>query len=280
MMKLTKTGIGLLTRLYRSVLKKCFLINAGLFFALAPSAAEAVDIGSYAYSDATISGQSAGWQDTYHDPNLYYTQTASKNLLVAAHYITVKNQTISASNTIIQNLEALDLFIGSYTNASSIQTVNKDFLTEQRKNNTITNTVDYGGSLATNLEMLDYVVGALQNGNHISHMASMGDNIKTLDTAIGAKQTGTYITGANVYANLKALDTQVTANTSTLSAHTAVIDALDNNYYMNYRDSMAKSFIKAANDNHKNVIVRSAKHDVTIFGRQSDNTATTTQQAA
>ena len=40
-MKLTKTGIGLLTRLYRSVLKKCFLINAGLFFALAPSAADA-----------------------------------------------------------------------------------------------------------------------------------------------------------------------------------------------------------------------------------------------
>ena len=35
-----------------------------------------------------------------------------------------------------------------------------------------------------------------------------------------------------------------------------------------------------ANDNNKNVIVRSAKHDVTIFGRQSDNTATTTQQAA
>ncbi|MBR1601144.1 MAG: hypothetical protein IJ677_06145, partial [Alphaproteobacteria bacterium] len=35
-----------------------------------------------------------------------------------------------------------------------------------------------------------------------------------------------------------------------------------------------------ANDNNKNVIVRSAKHDVTIFGRKSDNTATTTKQAA
>ena len=44
-MKLTKTGIGLLTRLYRSVLHKCFLINAGIFFALAPSAADAEDWG-------------------------------------------------------------------------------------------------------------------------------------------------------------------------------------------------------------------------------------------
>ena len=31
MLKLTKTGIGLLTRQYRSVLHKCFLINVGLF---------------------------------------------------------------------------------------------------------------------------------------------------------------------------------------------------------------------------------------------------------
>ncbi|MBR1601145.1 MAG: hypothetical protein IJ677_06150, partial [Alphaproteobacteria bacterium] len=44
MLKLTKTGIGLLTRQYRSVLKKCFLINAGLFFALAPSAADATEV--------------------------------------------------------------------------------------------------------------------------------------------------------------------------------------------------------------------------------------------
>ena len=31
MLKLTKTGIGLLTRQYRSVLKKCWLLNIGLF---------------------------------------------------------------------------------------------------------------------------------------------------------------------------------------------------------------------------------------------------------
>ena len=32
MLKLTKTGIGLLTKQYRSVLKKCLLLNLGLFF--------------------------------------------------------------------------------------------------------------------------------------------------------------------------------------------------------------------------------------------------------
>ncbi len=44
MMRLTRTGIGLLTAQYRSVLKKCFLINAGLFFALAPSVADAAEL--------------------------------------------------------------------------------------------------------------------------------------------------------------------------------------------------------------------------------------------
>ncbi|MBQ7632957.1 MAG: hypothetical protein IJS88_02430, partial [Alphaproteobacteria bacterium] len=41
MLKLSETGIGLLTRQYRSVLKKCFLINVGLFalgVAMAPEA--------------------------------------------------------------------------------------------------------------------------------------------------------------------------------------------------------------------------------------------------
>ena len=41
MMRLTRTGIGLLTAQYRSVLRKCFLINAGLFLALTPVRANA-----------------------------------------------------------------------------------------------------------------------------------------------------------------------------------------------------------------------------------------------
>ena len=37
-MRLTRTAIGLLTAQYRSVLKKCFLINVGLYALLAPAA--------------------------------------------------------------------------------------------------------------------------------------------------------------------------------------------------------------------------------------------------
>ena len=41
MLKLTKTGIGLLTRQYRSVLKKCFLINLGILIAMHSTKVEA-----------------------------------------------------------------------------------------------------------------------------------------------------------------------------------------------------------------------------------------------
>ena len=50
MLKLTKTGIGLLTRQYRSVLKKCWLLNIGLFAlsaVLLPRDASAENIPNY-----------------------------------------------------------------------------------------------------------------------------------------------------------------------------------------------------------------------------------------
>ena len=45
------------------------------------------------------------------------------------------------------------------------------------------------------------------------------------------------------------------------------------------RTIMKMYSIMAANENYQNVIVRSAKHDVTIFGRKSDNTAAIKQAA-
>ena len=47
MLKLTKTGIGLLTRQYRSVLKKCLLINLGVFAFSTPSYGGDLTISSY-----------------------------------------------------------------------------------------------------------------------------------------------------------------------------------------------------------------------------------------
>ena len=59
MLKLTKTGIGLLTRQYRSVLKKCWFINVGLFALSAvflPRDASA----EFGFLDQVITG-SRGW---------------------------------------------------------------------------------------------------------------------------------------------------------------------------------------------------------------------------
>ena len=58
MLKLTKTGIGLLTRQYRSVLKKCWLINVGVFALSAvflPRDASAENIPNYYKKSDTYS---------------------------------------------------------------------------------------------------------------------------------------------------------------------------------------------------------------------------------
>ena len=58
MLKLTKTGIGLLTRQYRSVLKKCWAINVGLFTLSAvflPRDASAENIPNYYKKSDTYS---------------------------------------------------------------------------------------------------------------------------------------------------------------------------------------------------------------------------------
>ena len=44
MLKLTRTGIGLLTRQYRSVLHKCWLINVGLWQAMGDAVSKAVSV--------------------------------------------------------------------------------------------------------------------------------------------------------------------------------------------------------------------------------------------
>ena len=58
MLKLTKTGIGLLTRQYRSVLKKCWAINVGLFalsMVILPRDASAENIPNYYKKSDTYS---------------------------------------------------------------------------------------------------------------------------------------------------------------------------------------------------------------------------------
>ena len=44
MLKLTRTGLGLLTRQYRSVLRKCWLINVGLWQTVGDAVSKAVSV--------------------------------------------------------------------------------------------------------------------------------------------------------------------------------------------------------------------------------------------
>ncbi len=53
-MKLTKTGIGLLTRLYRSVLHKCFLINAGVFGLMAKTLRGTLNAAAFNVADGLL----------------------------------------------------------------------------------------------------------------------------------------------------------------------------------------------------------------------------------
>ena len=61
MLKLTHTGIGLLTKQYRSVLRKCLLLNLGLFL----FSNQASAIFNIYYSD------NGGWNDVSYKTYLY-----------------------------------------------------------------------------------------------------------------------------------------------------------------------------------------------------------------
>ncbi len=54
MLKLTKTGIGLLTRQYRSVLHKCFLINAGVFGLMAKTLRGTLNAAAFNVADGLL----------------------------------------------------------------------------------------------------------------------------------------------------------------------------------------------------------------------------------
>ncbi len=206
MMRLTRTGIGLLTAQYRSVLKKCALINAGLFFALAPSVAEAVD------NCASRGGIHTVGSDYYVDGSKHYDcYFAEKPTAFATRYLCTK------------------LGCGYYAHVSEVPQGPYE-----------EGDAGYGKVYATPQET--YADTELMN--------SIKEN--DLQYALTNTVSGKYISkNKSVADNLNALDY-----------------ALDNNYYRNIKFSRAEKLQKTSA-----VIVRSAKHDVTIFGRKSDKTA-------
>ena len=322
MLKLTKTGIGLLTRQYRSVLKKCWLINVGIWrtaediisktrkmmaymlslldsllniksnaFDEQSAKATATELpfgaptvaGTFSFSSpksenvtgklsekrvfktklitSTVIGLmvamvempkiSVAWYDYSIYPNQpyeyiydHYTKSSPRvNYLdVGTSY---KSGAIHAHGAYF-DLEAFgsDMVktIGYLTYSESGRGSRTNSYAPWVYTDRNHNIIDTDGSIAENLMYLDNMIGSYWwndpssssytgPANILRSNYAVTSNLYFLDQAIGAKQIGTYITGADVYANLKSLDTQVATNTGTLATHTAFINELDNNYY-------------------------------------------------
>ena len=201
MLKLTKTGIGLLTKQYKSVLRKCLLLNLGILVLSHP-------ICSYAwnYSDANFSAPQG-----FTDWREYAVRVVGGKM-----YASYGHQTISTNWSVEENLEALDRVIGSYAVNSAGSTEGRDasnwdlidrFKLQDAPVRSIYNMSSVIGSLIE----LDYVIGLIESGYNISKVKTIGENLKALDTAIGAKiaSNGHYIKKSDtnsITANLSALD--------------------------------------------------------------------------
>ena len=118
MLKLTKTGIGLLTRQYRSVLHKCFLINIGLFAlgaasVMAPNeavaataeeiaaAAAKADSGAYGGNVATVTEGTADDYSIKDSAGNYWKVTLNTaNMTTDASKVTWSKVDSAGSNTV------------------------------------------------------------------------------------------------------------------------------------------------------------------------------------
>ncbi|MBO6288714.1 MAG: hypothetical protein J6N45_00115, partial [Alphaproteobacteria bacterium] len=102
--------------------------------------------------------------------------------------------TISTSNTVADNLMAIDAVIGNPELIKSNSYINSE------------------NSIMKNFESLGAALGTLEDGNYIrsytheTEPMTFAQNIKTLDTVIGKLQTGHEVRGESVSSDLKALD--------------------------------------------------------------------------
>ena len=106
MLKLTKTGIGLLTKQYRSVLRKCLLINLGLAMAFSSNDVIAVEI-YYLYANNTGNSGQYTFTVTNYDAGNYYGRIVN--------YLGVRDMiSTSLSNYFtkseVQNIQSLNYY--------------------------------------------------------------------------------------------------------------------------------------------------------------------------
>ena len=195
MLKLTKTGIGLLTRQYKSVLHKCFLMNIGIFSlstavaTLTPTQTEAKRLANLTATDilgylGTVSGSTATsangvtWtNDTSAAPSNFdsttLTTTGSTSVNIAGtEYIlnytyktpyTTKGGSTKTENVYFGDASSVSNSALRLTSSSSISTIKADFLHAWYTNNGTAN----GGALQ-NYISLNSINGNFINGHTTS----------------------------------------------------------------------------------------------------------------
>ena len=234
MLKLTKTGIGLLTRQYRSVLKKCFLINAGLFLVLTPMETEAS--GLYQITLTTP----GGWPSQI-DPTDSY---ASRTFQVT---VSAENETsaITQAKKIFSSAWRYDVNTQHYYNDYIISGMN--FIStigtqdEGKMFNEFNNYVMNSENWAISSTVTDFSAFLTSATAANIYQTKLNSNNKLNTSYIDFSSSQNAVLNSGITQDLV---NQISINTGTLATHTAFINELDNNYYRKNKKSKILNGVK------------------------------------
>ena len=196
MLKLTKTGIGLLTRQYRSVLRKCWMINVGLFAlgaAMMPNEAEAdIDL-----SGILTRSYSSLWQN--NTGTIYGNLTGQFELdyYLRGGYATVRT---AASAADAYNAGAITAYYDGDAGVYKYYTFDDLSDSDKAFYNLLTS---YGGEKTTFIHG-DKIISLINGVNMERLTKDMGDNILYGGSGSGAWTTsgdGTYHLGTTASPN-------------------------------------------------------------------------------
>jgi hypothetical protein len=165
MLKLTKTGIGLLTKQYRSVLRKCLLLNLGLLLGFISTSYAWFDVSHY---ENIATGEDCGnnifCAGSWHGGS-YFGREGYEDILSLALKTRLKEKGISVSFgtsfTSEQLIQATrDIMFGTYIRVGDWTPTSKTFNGKSYSSNLTTYSSTYSTttSVGKNLEALDFAV--------------------------------------------------------------------------------------------------------------------------
>ena len=169
MLKLTKTGIGLLTRQYRSVLKKCWLINVGFILGIIPH-----DSFSYSYDIGYFFNR---YYNNDFDVDVVYHQGALAGQ-TGTFALEEWYKTVVAELNYIESYYATNATLGYYATTASLASASVNY-------------ANSAGSVAWS-----NITGKPSTFTPSAHTHAISD-ITNLETTLNGKQA-TLVSGTNI----------------------------------------------------------------------------------